>query len=323
MCYNEFMTKTCQIIALFFFAIVFSSKANAIELRFPVACKLMDNCWITNHVDLNRRTGEREDYMCGKKLTDNNKSTHISLKSRSSVESNIPVIAAANGTVKIAQNIGGFCGVRVLIEHEKGWESNYCHLNPSTLQVKKGQIVKPGQIIGSIGMSGKTQWPHLSYALLRNDMVFDPFSGKTPLEGCSGYSNPLWGGGINPIYEPAQVTSIGFNFGTISSKTIMDGAAKSATAMKSQTPQISLWVMMMNIQKGDEITLKVIEPSGRILNEQIIKVDFDQKYYPVHLSTLRKNFLWDKGNYKGVVTISRYVEGNKITTGKYTGVNLQ
>jgi hypothetical protein len=315
------MAKSCQILALFL--LMLSSPLSAIELQFPVACRLMDNCWITNHVDLDRDKGHAEDYMCGSKTTDGSKSTHISLGSLSATKKNIPVIATADGQVTVARHNTEFCGTRVLIDHGGGWESNYCHLNSKTLHVREGQHVKQNQIVGSIGVSGQTDWPHLSYALLRNGMVFDPFSGRTNLEGCSRASQPLWLAKMNPLYEPAHVASIGFNFGFLDGNKIKAGTLKAATAMKHDTPQMSLWTLMMNIQKGDEIEIKIIEPSGRLLKKKIIKSKKNTKYYPVYLSTLRGNFLWDKGVYKGVITVTRNVNGNDIKTGKFTSVELR
>lgn len=315
------MAKTSQILAVFL--LLLSSPLSALELQFPVACRLMENCWITNHVDLDRDKGYAEDYMCGSKTTDGSKSTHISLGSLSAIKQKIPVIAVADGQISVAQHNTGFCGTRVLIDHGGGWESNYCHLDPKTLQVHEGQHVKQNQILGSIGNSGQTDWPHLSYALLRNGMVFDPFSGRTNLEGCSRASQPLWINKMNPLYEPAQVTAIGFNFGFLNGNDIKAGALKSATAMKHDTPQISLWTLMMNVQKGDKIEMQIITPSGRHLKKKTITVKKSKKYYPVYLSTLRGNFLWDKGIYKGVITITRNVNGNDIRTGKFTSVELR
>lgn len=318
------MTKSCQTLAIItFFSTFISFNAYAIELRFPVACQLMKNCWVTRHVDLNKRSGSVEDYMCGQKTIDGAKSTHISLANKLSAEQNVPVVASYAGKITTARNVGGFCGVRIVIEHEGGWESSYCHLNPRTINVQEGQHVRTGQALGTIGMSGQSNWPHLSYALLRNGMVFDPFSGKTALEGCSLDSQTLWSGGINPLYEPAQVTNIGFNFGAIKSNEILNGTIKNATVMRADTPHIALWAMITNVRKGDNIVMKIVEPSGRILEQSDFIANNDHEHYPIYLSKFRQKFTWEDGQYKGVVTLSRPVRGyNKITVGKYTTVQL-
>jgi len=304
------------ILVLSFF--VLTRPIFAIDLRFPVVCHLLQNCWITNHVDLDRRANIVEDYMCGSKTTDGAQSTHISLGSINAVAQNIPVVATAEGIIKEAEFSSRFCGVRVLIDHGKGWESSYCHLNPETLMVQSGQKVTQGHTLGTIGTSGQTDWPRLSYALVRNGMVFDPFSNRTQLEGCSKQTNPMWVQGYNPLYEPAHVTNLGFNIGEISASAVKQGTIGKADLIKKETPQISLWALFMNVQKGDEIDLRIIMPDGRILSEETFNAKRDEKYYAVYLSKLRRNFLWDEGRYIGRATIKRYVGNNRIETGQET-----
>jgi hypothetical protein len=315
------MVKSCQLIAVFM--LVFSTQVKAIELQFPVACQLGATCWITNHVDLDRRNGVTEDYMCGSKTTDNAKSTHISLRNVNASQDKTPVIATADGTITTARHIGGFCGTRVVIDHDNGWQSSYCHLNPTTLNVIPGQDVQKNQILGTIGQSGQADWPRLSYALLRNGMVFDPFSGRTNLEGCSATSKPLWLNGLNPIYEPAQVTSIGFNIGVINGGAITQGTAKHATAMRADAPELTLWALMMNVQKGDKIEMVIFEPSGRELHRETITSPHDRAQMPIFTQAKRGQWLWDKGTYKGVITVMRRVHGNVIRTGKFINVELR
>lgn len=316
------MVKSCQIIAVALVLFLSAGKAYAIDLLFPVSCRVMVNCWITNHVDLLDDTGRAEDYMCGQKATDNNLSTHISLGSRGDVKRNVAVLAAEAGTVRIAGNVGGFCGGRVLIDHDGGWETSYCHLNPGTFQVREGQKVQRGQILAALGSSGQADWPRLSFALLRNGMVFDPFSGRTNLEGCSKRSEPLWAGGMNPLYEPAHVTNIGFTVGSLNNAAILNGTVAKAETISTETPQLTLWAMLMNVMADDQIHMSVTAPSGRILNETTTKARADREYFPIIFMTNRGNFLWYEGPYRGTITVTRRVHGNEITVGQYTTVNL-
>lgn len=68
-----------------------------------------------------------------------------------------PVMAAADGTVQ-SPNAGGWAGVHVIIKHS-GDATLYAHLNQAT--VRPGQTVKAGQVIGYVGMTGRTFGPHL------------------------------------------------------------------------------------------------------------------------------------------------------------------
>jgi murein DD-endopeptidase MepM/ murein hydrolase activator NlpD len=71
-----------------------------------------------------------------------------------------PVRATANGTVTIAGVNGGY-GKMIEIDHGNDIATRYGHL--SEIDVKVGQIVKLGQIIGKIGSTGRSTGPHLHY----------------------------------------------------------------------------------------------------------------------------------------------------------------
>ena len=70
------------------------------------------------------------------------------------------VLAPANGTVKEARYRGGYGNV-VKIDHGYGYSTLFGHL--STFNVKKGQKVKRGNIIGKSGNSGRSTAPHQHY----------------------------------------------------------------------------------------------------------------------------------------------------------------
>jgi hypothetical protein len=291
------------------------------EFQFPVSCRVMHDCWITNHVDLRGTSPLSEDYMCGKKVSDQYQSTDISLGSYAEIDRNFAVIAMADGRIRSAGNAGGAYGNRIIIDHDSGWASRYSHLRPETIIVRAGQPVKQGQILGAVGMSGAAEWPRLSMTLTRNGMVFDPFSGRTTLEGCEAVSQALWVGGVNPPYEPAHVTRIGFSTGFPSDTAIIRGAKGIETAATDAT-RLSLWGMMMNTLTGDRVHLKIETPGGRVLKEETITIDNDEKYFPLYFTAIRRNMLWEPGLYRGTITLTRNVNGNDITTGKFTSIRL-
>ncbi len=71
-----------------------------------------------------------------------------------------PVIAPADGVVKQARYRGGN-GKYIKIDHGNGYSTLYLHL--SKIQVKKGQSVERGDIIGKTGNTGRSTAPHLHY----------------------------------------------------------------------------------------------------------------------------------------------------------------
>ncbi|MED5268746.1 MAG: M23 family metallopeptidase [Candidatus Neomarinimicrobiota bacterium] len=87
------------------------------------------------------------------------------------VNLNTPVIATGDGVVTKAQYDSGW-GRYVKIDHGYGYETIYAHLYK--INVKKGQKVKRGDVIGKSGNSGRAAGFHLHYEVHKNKKVDDP-----------------------------------------------------------------------------------------------------------------------------------------------------
>lgn len=82
-----------------------------------------------------------------------------------------PIRAAADGIIRLASYEGGY-GRLVLIEHGYGYTTLYGHM--SAFNIKVGQRVKRGQIIGYVGASGRATGPHLHYEVRIGNVPRDP-----------------------------------------------------------------------------------------------------------------------------------------------------
>ena len=82
-----------------------------------------------------------------------------------------PVSAPAAGVVA---NTGDyfFNGNTVFIDHGQGLISAYMHL--SRIDVRPGQTVHRGEIIGAVGATGRVTGPHLHWAVIMNNTAIDP-----------------------------------------------------------------------------------------------------------------------------------------------------
>ena len=88
-----------------------------------------------------------------------------------------PIIATADGEVIEATRRGGN-GIYVKIRHNGTYTTQYLHMR--ALNVKKGQRVQQGDIIGWIGMTGNTSGPHVCYRFWKNGRQVDPLQEKLP-----------------------------------------------------------------------------------------------------------------------------------------------
>ena len=85
-----------------------------------------------------------------------------------------PVFASENGVVAYSGNgIKGF-GNLLLVRHSDGWTTAYAHIDK--VLVKKGDRVKRGETIGTIGTSGKVNRPQLHFEIRKGSQAIDPMT---------------------------------------------------------------------------------------------------------------------------------------------------
>ena len=82
-----------------------------------------------------------------------------------------PIYATASGKVARADVAGGY-GNYVLIVHGPKYRTAYAHL--SKFEVKAGDLVEAGQIIGYVGSTGRSTGPHLHYEVIENKKRRNP-----------------------------------------------------------------------------------------------------------------------------------------------------
>jgi murein DD-endopeptidase MepM/ murein hydrolase activator NlpD len=88
-----------------------------------------------------------------------------------SLEKGSPVYATADGTVEAAAYNGDY-GNLIILKHGFGLTTRYGHL--SGFNVKTGQQIKRGEIIGFVGATGRATGPHLHYEILANGKLINP-----------------------------------------------------------------------------------------------------------------------------------------------------
>ncbi len=85
-----------------------------------------------------------------------------------------PVYASGDGKVKRADNNSSGYGKHIRVDHGYGYMSLYAHL--SKYNVKKGQKVKRGDLIGFVGSTGRSEAPHLHYEVFKDKDRINPIN---------------------------------------------------------------------------------------------------------------------------------------------------
>ncbi|MBT8285690.1 MAG: peptidoglycan DD-metalloendopeptidase family protein [Flavobacteriaceae bacterium] len=88
-----------------------------------------------------------------------------------------PILATADGVVTESTRRGGN-GKYVKIRHNGTYSTQYLHMKAQN--VRRGEYVKQGDVIGWIGMTGNTGGPHVCYRFWKNGRQVDPLREKLP-----------------------------------------------------------------------------------------------------------------------------------------------
>lgn len=102
-----------------------------------------------------------------KKYSDESKHFAVDL----SAKPGDPVFASAEGIVTAVETTQDL-GLHITIDHQNGYTTSYSHMSAS--RIKVGHKVRKGEVIGSVGSSGKASGPHLHYEVRRNGNPINP-----------------------------------------------------------------------------------------------------------------------------------------------------
>jgi murein DD-endopeptidase MepM/ murein hydrolase activator NlpD len=83
-----------------------------------------------------------------------------------------PVIAPAPGVVRLAEPDFYLTGGTVILDHGFNVNSTFIHMKE--VDVKVGQVLKQGDLIGHVGKKGRATGPHLHWAMNWGDVRVDP-----------------------------------------------------------------------------------------------------------------------------------------------------
>jgi hypothetical protein len=268
-------------------------------------------------------TSSITDYSCGVATYDKHKGTDIAIMDADVMRQGVEVFASAAGIVKgtrnnmrdIDFNMGGGaasvqgkeCGNGVVIDHGSGWTTQYCHMLRESVSVNTGDRVETGQTLGLIGLSGKTEFPHLHIQVKYNEQVVDPFAGLQRNKKCGVGEAPLWKTSalLSMLYEPTALYSAGFSSTTPNERIAREGLY-GGDFLFQKSPVIALWVDMFWVNPGDKLLFMITGPEGEILmaHNTTIKKRQARRFAFAGINR-KKDEPWSRGPYTGEIRLIR------------------
>ncbi len=289
--------------------------AQDIALALPLDCILGQSCYIQNFVD--RDPGPQfSDYACGALGYDGHKGTDFALPSLSAMQSGVNVLASATGVVVATRNTmpdiafgspdapditNQECGNGVVLRHPGGWETQYCHMKQGTIRVKAGQSVLQGDPLGQVGLSGKTQFPHVHLSLRKDDREVDPFDADQTLTCNDPAPHSLWQSDIS--YTGSGLIAVGFMDGLPDYKDIKAGTA-TKNSLPAKATALVIWGYAFGPNKGDVLELMIHGPKGEVIrHSETFEKHQAQLFRAAGKRTPSSG--WPVGDYRGTATLLR------------------
>ncbi|QDZ01817.1 M23 family metallopeptidase [Nitratireductor mangrovi] len=273
-----------QLLAVLIFAS--ATSAVALELDMPADCVIGETCFLQQFADMDPGPGT-VDPLCGAATYDGHKGTDIRLLSMEDIAADVAVLAMAPGRVlRVRDGVtdrlvttdrdrqaaaGRECGNGIVMAHDGGFETQYCHLRMNSVAVKPGDRVASGDRLGAIGASGMAQFPHVHVAVRKDGVEIDPLTGRALGAGC-GDDPSLAASLFKPAIARALAEGVTSVLALGLAGDVVDHAALTAHGPPpSATPSSGAtvgWAWFSNLRLGDRIRLTVITPDGNILARQ-------------------------------------------------------
>ncbi|WP_193221963.1 M23 family metallopeptidase [Amylibacter sp. SFDW26] len=251
-------------------------------LQLPIDCELGKTCFIQQYMDLDDSKNVR-DFGCGTASYDGHKGTDFRLLTIQDMEDGVNVIASASGRVQGTRNTvvdkilktpedraaikGKECGNGLVLKHADGWETQYCHLKQGSVTVKKGQSIEVGDVLGQVGLSGQTQFPHVHLSVRHNGKKVDPFLNPNKTVQCGELPiGNLWAEDLQErlAYQPTQIINLGFADGPITVNDIDNKTFQNFTPSR-KTAALVGYVRAINLNAGDQVRITLSNEKGEII----------------------------------------------------------
>lgn len=288
----------------------------------PVGCSVPLECTIQNYVDARPGTGYR-DYTCGTLSYERHKGTDFRVLSYDLYLKGVPVLAVADGIVlhqRSDASDGDYilkgdravyrqeAGNNVVIDHLNGWQTTYAHLKKGSVTVSSRDKVKVGDIIGIVGLSGKTEFPHLHFQMSYNKSLIDPFTGEKPSGCITPTKNSLWNlsDGNFFEYKSTGIVDVGFASQPPEQKLLAFHSEQKRISVSENPEFLVFWGELWGLKIADRLTLKFKDPKGEIITNQTILKN-NQASFMYYNGMKRPKSGWINGTYTGKITLERLV----------------
>jgi murein DD-endopeptidase MepM/ murein hydrolase activator NlpD len=312
--------KCLVLISLCLGAAIDAGAEEVISLALPIKCQPGVSCFFQNYVD-HDASDKARDYRCGGRSYDGHDGTDIRIRNQEIQRQGVEVLAAAPGrviggrndmediSVKVAGKAaiaGKECGNGVMLEHEGGWRTQYCHMAKGSVRVKPGDQVTTGQPIGLVGLTGDTEFFHLHFTVRYRGKAVDPFAYGAPENACGG-GRSLWAASLGEQmqYHPREIIDFGFA-GIAPTMDLIESGEIGEHPVTPGSDALVAYVRTIGLQAGDQPSLAVQGPDGTSMpTNNRPALDRDKAQFLIIAGKKRTEAAWPPGRYIATYRVTR------------------
>ncbi|HBB75664.1 MAG TPA: hypothetical protein DC048_14610, partial [Planctomycetaceae bacterium] len=232
------------------------------RFTFPVAGVPHRDYSIGNYVDVDPRSGSREDFRGGPFQYDGHDAIDAGPATFGDQDRGVPILAAAAGTVTEVvdghfdreTSMSSRPGNYVRIDHGNGWQTSSWHFAAHSIVVKAGDAVAQGQLLGLMGSSGSSTFSHLHWNVRYRGASVETFYAPT-----SYWVSP-------PTYQgdaPPTVMRSGISNYDIGSE-LAEGPSSVTVFPTAQNWSAWYWYRLSNLPLNARMTVTWFRPDGSV-----------------------------------------------------------
>lgn len=296
-----------------------AQEEQSFRLALPLDCKFGETCFIQQYFDHDPSAGMK-DYRCGAMTYDGHDGVDLRVPTMAAQQKGVSVLAAAAGIVKAVRDgvadvnvravglnsvAGRECGNGVVIAHDGGWETQYCHLARGSVRIRDGARVEAGTTLGLVGLSGQTEFPHLHFSVRHNGAMVDPFAAGAT-DACE-VSHPLWSVTAEDAlaYHSPAVINFGFAAEMVSIQDVELGRA-GLTPPEADSPVLIAFIRAIGLKAADVQNFTLRGPSGDVLaHNESPPLDSNMAERFMFVGKRKMTAEWPRGTYEAEFEIRR------------------
>ncbi|MCB1491558.1 MAG: M23 family metallopeptidase, partial [Rhodobiaceae bacterium] len=177
-----------------------------------------------------------------------------------------------------------------------------------SVEVRPGETVEAGAVLGMIGNSGFAAFPHAHLSVRKDGVPIDPFTGHAAAGGScgTGTGESLWTAEAAAVLHGPKTEAIrvGFASAPVTPDSLV-ATHKWPKPPAADWPAIVVYAYAINLKPGDVQTISFTTPDGRTAENTLKPLERAKATQVPFAGRRRPDTGWQSGTYGGRYTVVR------------------